>query len=104
MHGWTEPASTLHLYAFAIALHNITDPMGADANAPMTKTASKYHSHGNLLCDLPFMNAIPNHRLRVNILARIFKSLTYSLCWTTPCFSAQSHSAANWIGADLCVA
>jgi hypothetical protein len=26
---------------------------------------------------LPFMTAIPNHRLRVNILARVFKSLIY---------------------------
>src|SRR6266702_2596887 len=68
VHGCTEPSSTLHPYAFTIALHNMTDPMGANANATMTKSASKYHSHGNLLCGLPFMVSIPNHRSRVNIL------------------------------------
>jgi hypothetical protein len=51
----------------------MTDPMGANATATMTKSASKYQSHGNLLRDLPFMSAIPNHRLGVNILIRIFK-------------------------------
>src|SRR5262245_51515032 len=71
MHGCTEPSSTLHPYAFAIAAHNMTDPIGANANAAMTKSDSKYQSHGNLLCGLPFMNAIRNHRLRVNILARV---------------------------------
>src|SRR4029077_20671327 len=73
MHGCTEPSSTLHPYAFAIAAHNMTDPMGPNANATMTNSASIYHSHGNLLCGLPFMTAIPNHRLRANILARVFK-------------------------------
>jgi hypothetical protein len=43
-----------------MAPHNITDPIGANANATMTKSASIYHSHGNLLCWLPFMTAIPN--------------------------------------------
>jgi hypothetical protein len=33
----------------------------------MKKSASTYHSHGNLLCGLLFITAIPNHRLRVNI-------------------------------------
>ena len=28
MHGCTEPSSTLHPYAFAIAAHNMTDPIG----------------------------------------------------------------------------
>src|SRR4029077_2410674 len=39
MHGWTEPSSTLHPYAFAIAPHNITDPIGANANATIRKSA-----------------------------------------------------------------
>src|SRR6516162_3874005 len=63
MHGCTEPSSTLHAYALAIAPHNITDPMGVNANARMTKSARKYHSQGNLLFGLPFM--------RVNILRRL---------------------------------
>src|SRR5262245_65522748 len=63
MHGCTEPSSTLHAYALAIAPHNITDPMGANANTTMTNSASKYQNHGNLLCGLPFM--------RVNILRRL---------------------------------
>jgi len=58
MHGCIEPSSTLHPYAFAIALHNMTDPIGANANATMTKSASKYHSHGNLLCGPEFTIAI----------------------------------------------
>lgn len=58
MHGCTEPSSTLHPYAFAIAAHSMTDPMGANANATMRKSASQYHSHGNLLCDLEFKMAI----------------------------------------------
>src|SRR5215211_6475839 len=72
MHGCTEPSSTLHPYAFAIAAHNRTDPMGANANATMTKNTSEYHSHGNFLCGLLFITAIPNHRLRVNSLRRVF--------------------------------
>ena len=59
MQGCTEPSSTLHPFAFAIAAHNMTDPMGANANATMTRSASQYHSHGNLLCGLPFITAIP---------------------------------------------
>jgi len=58
MHGCTEPSSTLHPYAFAIAAHNMTDPMGANANATMTKSASEYQSHGNRLCFLEFKMAI----------------------------------------------
>src|SRR5262249_62120694 len=54
-HGCTEPSSTLQPYAFAIAPHNITDPMGANANARITNSASKYQNHGNLLCGLPFI-------------------------------------------------
>jgi hypothetical protein len=54
MHGCTEPSSTLHPYAFVIAAHNMTDPIGANANAAMTKSASQYHSHGNRLCGLEF--------------------------------------------------
>ena len=50
MQGCTEPSSTLHPFAFAIAAHNMTDPIGANANATMTRSASQYHSHGNLLC------------------------------------------------------
>src|SRR5215211_1438227 len=49
MHGCTEPSSILHPYAFAIAAHNRTDPMGVNANATMTKNTSEYHSHGNFL-------------------------------------------------------
>src|SRR6516164_5115506 len=71
MHGWTEPSSTLHPYAFAIAPHNRTDPMGANANTTMTNSANKYQNHGNLLWGLPFTNAIPNNRLRVNIVAHL---------------------------------
>jgi hypothetical protein len=58
MHGCTEPSSTLHPYAFAIAAHNMTDPMGANANATMRKSASQYHSQGNLLYGLEFIIAI----------------------------------------------
>jgi len=71
MHGCTEPSSTLHPYEFAIAAHNMTDPMGANANAMMTNSARQYQNHGNLF-GLPFINAIPNHRSRVNSLARLF--------------------------------
>src|SRR5215470_4304371 len=49
MHGCAEPSSTLHPYAFAIAPHNITDPIGANASAMITKRASAYQSHGNVL-------------------------------------------------------
>src|SRR5437763_5735756 len=45
--GCTEPSSTLHPYAFAIALHKMTDPMGANANAPIRRSANKYQTHGN---------------------------------------------------------
>ena len=31
---------------------NITDPMGASANVMMTKSASRYHSHGNLFMSI----------------------------------------------------
>jgi hypothetical protein len=48
----------LHPYAFAIAAHNMTDPMGANANATMRKSASEYQNHGNLLCDMEFKMAI----------------------------------------------
>jgi hypothetical protein len=58
MHGCTEPSSTLHPYAFAIAAHNMTDPMGANANATMTNSASEYQIHGNRLCCLEFNMAI----------------------------------------------
>jgi hypothetical protein len=58
MHGCTEPSSTLHPYAFAIAAHNMTDPMGANANATMTNSASEYQIHGNRLCCLEFKTAI----------------------------------------------
>ena len=76
MHGCAEPSSTLHPYAFAIAAHNMTDPIGAKASATMTKSASAYNSHGNFLCGLPFITAIPNHRSRVNIdiVAHLFQS------------------------------
>jgi len=56
--GCTEPSSTLHPYAFAIAAHNMTDPIGANANATIMKSASQYHSHGNLLGGLEFTMAI----------------------------------------------
>ena len=52
IHGCTEPSSTLHPYAFAIAAHNITDAIGANANAAMKKSANAYQSHGNFLCGL----------------------------------------------------
>jgi hypothetical protein len=32
MQGCTDPSSTLHPFALAITLHNITDPIGANAN------------------------------------------------------------------------
>jgi hypothetical protein len=58
MQGCTEPSSTLHPYAFAMAPHNITDPIGANANAKITKSASRYQIQGNRLCGLPFIIAI----------------------------------------------
>jgi hypothetical protein len=58
MHGCIEPSSTLHPYAFAIAAHNMTDPIGANANATMTKSANEYQIHGNRLCGLEFKMVI----------------------------------------------
>jgi hypothetical protein len=58
MHGCTEPSSTLHPYAFAIAAHNMTDPIGANASATMMKSASEYQIHGNRLFCLEFKMAI----------------------------------------------
>jgi hypothetical protein len=55
----------------------MTDPIGAKANATITNSARMYHSHGNLLFGLPFITAIPNHRLRVNIVTQLFESLSY---------------------------
>ena len=52
---------------FAIAAHKMTDPIGANANAPITRSASKYQIHGNRLCGLPFITAISNHRLGVKL-------------------------------------
>src|SRR3954468_24185885 len=68
MHGCTEPSSTLHPYAFATVAHNMTDAIGANASATIGRSASTYQSHGNLVCGLPFIIAIPNHRLQVNAL------------------------------------
>jgi len=62
MHGCTEPSSTLQPYAFAIAPHNITDPIGAKANATITNSASEYQNHGNLLCRVAFILAVLNHK------------------------------------------
>ena len=50
MHGCAVPSSTLHPYAFAMAPHSITDPIGANAKPAMRKSTSPYQSHGNLLC------------------------------------------------------
>src|SRR4051794_38840488 len=66
MHGCTEPSSTLHPYAFAIVAHDTTEAIGANANATIGRSASKYQIHGNRVCGLPFIIAIPNHRLQVN--------------------------------------
>jgi len=63
MHGCTEPSSTLHPYAFEIAPHKITDPIGANANAKITTSTSKYQIHGNLLCGLLLMPAISIRRI-----------------------------------------
>src|SRR5207249_7000614 len=46
MQGCTEPSSTLQPYALAIQAHNITDPIGANANARIRKSASRYQTHG----------------------------------------------------------
>src|SRR4030095_11955593 len=99
IHGCTEPSSTLQPYAFAIAAHEITDPMGANANATITKSARKYHSHGNLLYGLPFITAIPNHRLPSTFLLLCFSDLPNLL--DDPCCSARSKSAAKSAGGDL---
>src|SRR6266404_6154257 len=63
MHGCTEPSSTLQPYAFAIPAHNITDPIGANANAKIARRASKYKTHGNLLVGLAFIVAMLHHRI-----------------------------------------
>ena len=63
MHGCTEPSSTLHPYAFAIAAHNMTDPMGANANAYGCKVDEgsvhpciiNGHDYGELLYSLGVM-------------------------------------------------
>src|SRR6516165_2913917 len=66
-HGCTEPSSTLQPYAFAIAPHNRTDPIGANANAPIRRRARKYQSHGNLLLRIVFIIGILNHTSQVNV-------------------------------------
>jgi len=66
MHGCIEPSSTLHPYAFAMAAHNITDPIGANANPKITKSASKYQIHGNLLWGVAFIIGILNHKFQVS--------------------------------------
>lgn len=58
--GCTEPSSTLQPYALAMALHNITDPIGANAKAAIMKSARPYQSHGNFLCDVAFIIGILN--------------------------------------------
>ncbi len=58
MHGYAELSSTLHPYVLAIALHNSTDPIGANAKAVITNSASQYHTHGNFLCGLAFITGI----------------------------------------------
>src|SRR5215472_5221899 len=68
MQGCTEPSSTLHPYAFAMAAHNITDPIGTNANATMMTSASTYQNHGNRLCPVAFISGILNHVLKVNVL------------------------------------
>ena len=44
--GCTEPSSTLHPYALPIAAHNITDPIGANANKTISAKTSQYKTHG----------------------------------------------------------
>ena len=66
-------SSTLHPYAFAMAPHNITDPIGANANAPITRSASKYQIHGNRLCGVAFIIGILNQ-----------SSKSTSLAWVMP--------------------
>jgi hypothetical protein len=78
-----------------MAPHNITDPIGANANAAMMKSASTYQNHGNRLCGVAFIIGILNHRVQVNV---------FGLCFNACPFSAQSHSAAKSVGTDLCVA
>src|SRR4029079_3654889 len=102
MHGCTEPSSTLHPYALAIAPHNMTDPIGANANARMMKSASACHNHGNFLPAFSFMTVILDLGLRVNIYGSAVRLLAYGVCWTIPCCSAQFQSAANSTGCFLC--
>ena len=45
----------------------------------MMKSASAYHSHGNLLRGLSFMTAILDLRLRVNFVARLLDLSLWSL-------------------------
>src|SRR6516165_3348786 len=66
-HGCTEPSSTLQPYAFAMAPHNMTDPIGANANAPIRRRARKYQSHGNLLWRVVFIIGTLNHTSQVNV-------------------------------------
>src|SRR6266699_1189535 len=73
MHGCTELSSTLHPCAFAMAPHNITDPIGANANAPITRSASKYQIHGNRLSGVAFIIGILNQ-----------SSKSTSLAWVMP--------------------
>jgi len=61
MHGCTDPSSTLHPYAFAIAPQNITDPIGAKENAKITTSASEHKIHGNLLFGFAFTIDILQH-------------------------------------------
>jgi hypothetical protein len=91
----------LHPYAFAMAPHNITDPIGANANAPITRSASKYQIQGNRLCGVAFIIGILNHKFQVNVFGLCNAGLVTLLI---PCFSAQSHTAANSVGPDLCAA
>jgi hypothetical protein len=42
----------------AIAPHKITDPIGANANAPITRSASKYQIQGNRLFGVEFTTAM----------------------------------------------
>ena len=91
MQGWAEPSSTLQPLALAIVAHSITDPIGANANATITKSASKYKTQGNLFG--LFTIAIGYHRSRVNAF-RFFRSgrqprfnvSNYCACWTILCF------------------
>jgi hypothetical protein len=44
--GCAEPSSTLHPYALAIAPHNITAPIGANADKTISAKISQYKTHG----------------------------------------------------------